>query len=42
MKGEIFKGDPYNGLCISIIETAEHLYMIQDYCIQPESSTGHE
>ena len=32
MKGEILQSDPYNGLCISIIETAECLYMLQDYC----------
>ena len=32
MKGERLQSDPYNGLCISIIETAERLYMLQDYC----------
>ena len=30
--GEILKCDPYNGICNSSIETAEHLYMLQDYC----------
>ena len=30
--GEILKCDPYKGVCYSIIETAEHLYMLQDYC----------
>ena len=47
MTGEIFKGDPYNGLCISIIETAERLYMLQDYCqtnvfSQSQACTGRE
>ena len=47
MKGEIFKGDPHTGLCICIIETAERLYMLQDYCqtnafSQNQACTGHE
>ena len=47
MKGEILQGDPYNGLCISIIETTECLYMLQDYCQtnafnQNQASIGHE
>ena len=47
MKGEILQSDPYNGLCISVIETAEHLYMLQDYCqtnafSQNQACTGRE
>ena len=29
---ETLKGDPYIGVCILSIETAEHLCLIQDYC----------
>ena len=29
---EILECDPYFGVCNSSIETAEHLYMLQDYC----------
>ena len=32
LTGDRLKCDPYNGVCNSIIETAEHLYMLQDYC----------
>ena len=32
LTGEILKCDPYNGICNSSIETAERLYMLQDYC----------
>ena len=47
MKGETLQSDPYNGLCISIIETAERLYMLQDYCqtnafSQNQACTGRE
>ena len=47
MKGEILQSDPYNGLCISVIETAECLYMLQDYCQtneynQNQACTGRE
>ena len=30
MTGELLEGDPYIGLWNYIIETAEHLYMLQD------------
>ena len=30
--GEILKYDSYIGICNSIMETAERLYMLQDYC----------
>ena len=45
--GEILKGDPYNEICISIIEAAERLYMLQDYCQtnafnQNQASIGRE
>ena len=32
LTGEILKCDPYNGVCNSSMETAECLYMLQDYC----------
>ena len=30
--GETLKCDPYIRVCNSSMETAEHLYMLQDYC----------
>ena len=47
LTGEILKYDPYIELCNSIIETAERLYMLQDYCQtnafnQNQACTGHE
>ena len=32
LTGDRLKGDPYLGVCNSSIETAERLYMLQDYC----------
>ena len=32
LTGDRLKGDPYTGVCISSMETAEPLCLIQDYC----------
>ena len=32
MKGETFKGDPYNRICNQALATDERLCMLQDYC----------